>query len=55
MNVTIRPPTRFKSLPVDPGRMNVTITPPSLFFVPKIILAQSIKAYSRLALSRNEK
>ena len=45
MNVTKRPPTRFKSLPVDPGRMNVTITPPSLFFVPKIILAQSIKAY----------
>ena len=45
MNVTIRPPTRFKSLPVDPGRMNVTITPPSLFFCAKIILAQSIKAY----------
>ena len=35
MNVTIRPPTRFKSLPVDPGRMNVTITPPSLFFCAK--------------------
>ena len=33
MNVTMRPPTRFKSLPVDPGRMNVTITPPSLLFL----------------------